>query len=108
MLHTVDRRVTIAAHIDPDVDFPSLFGGPVVEVAVSCVDCHHRRALLNTYRLTPWWSVLEQVRLLERVLEDETGLPVFIDPPDDPRAGVREPRRPSPSTGSLGASLPLP
>jgi hypothetical protein len=95
-------------HVHGDTDLPAVFGGPWVEIVVSCIRCHYRRALLQTYRLNVQRSVFEQVEILEGVLAAETGLPVFVDPPDDPHAGVREPRRPAPSAGSVGAQVTPP
>ena len=98
----------IVLHVYDDIDLPTVLGGPCVEIIVSCIRCHHRRALLQTYRLRLQRSFVEQLRMLEEVLAAETGLPIFIDPPEDPPAGVREPRRPAPSTGSVGVRLTPP
>ena len=74
-------------------------------MSVSCAACHTLQALLHSYPLNPVFGLLEQLRLLEQVLADETGLPVFREPPDDPSADVREPRRPLPSAGAIGIRL---
>lgn len=87
------------------LDVQAFFGSERVEVAVSCARCHHRQTLLQTYPLNLRWRVFDQVQRLEEALAVKTGLPVIVDPPNDPRAGVREPRRPEPSAGSPGAQL---
>lgn len=76
-----------------------------VEIAVSCAACLSLQALHHSYPLNPMFALLDQLRLLEEVLADQTGLPVFREPPDDPSAGVREPRRPLPSAGAVGVQL---
>lgn len=79
-----------------------------VGVAVSCGACHSLQWLLHSYPLNPLQGVVDQLRLLEGLLYHQTGLPVFHEPPDDPPAGVREPRRPLPGAGLLGEGLMQP
>lgn len=89
-------------------DLPGYDTTPQVEISVACPTCRFERALLQSYPLDMTSGISEQLHMLEEVLEQETGLPVFHEPPDDPPAGVREPRRPAPSAGSLGISLAPP
>lgn len=77
---------------------------PVVEVALGCSECSHRELVGDSVRL----GSLSRLDLLREVLVIETGLPVFIAPPDDPPAGVREPRRSPPGGGMSDARLELP
>ena len=77
---------------------------PVVDVALGCADCRHRELVGDSVRL----GSLRRLDLLREVLELETGIPVFIPPPDDPPAGVREPRRSPPDGGTFATQLQLP
>ena len=89
-------------------DLPGYDSTPRVEISVACPSCRYERALFQSYPLNMSSGITEQLHMLESVLEQETGLPVFHEPPDDPPAGVREPLRPAPSAGSLGISLTPP
>ena len=89
-------------------DLLDVFEAPYVRVSVSCRRCRHEQELFQSYPLEMSWSVTEQLRLLEETLEKETGLPVVVEPPDDPLAGVREPRRPAPGEGWIGVRLTPP
>jgi hypothetical protein len=80
-------------------DWDALFA-----VELACVNCHHAERLEHDVRI----GSATQVSLLREVLELETGLPVVIAPPDDPSAGVREPRRPPPGDDSSSIRLPEP
>lgn len=81
---------------------------PRVEIALSRGGCHHQRSLRRFYPLDVASELFDQVLSLQRILAVETGLPVLREPPDDPRAGVREPRRPLPNPSTMSSSLELP
>jgi hypothetical protein len=76
-----------------------------VLISIVCGHCGSEDALDHSYSVTPWPGIGDQLYSLQRILHQATGLPVEIDPPDDPPAGVREPRRPLPGTGSLAVEL---
>lgn len=80
------------------------FVDPAVDVLLHCPECRHRELVGDGVRM----GSLRRLDLLREVLALETGMPVFIDPPDDPSAGVREPRRPPPDGGTFTARLGLP
>ena len=86
-------------------DLLDVFEAPYVRVSVSCSRCRRERELLHSHPLEMSWSIARQLRFLEETLEKETGLPVIVEPPDDPLAGVREPRRPAPGEGWMGVTL---
>lgn len=83
-----------------------MFGRVVISIV--CGKCGSEDALEHSYRVAPWPGVGDQLYSLQRILGRATGLPVEVDPPDDPTAGVREPRRPLPGTGSMTVSLTPP
>ncbi len=89
-------------------DLLDVFELPHVRISVSCPRCRLERTLFQSYPLNMSSGILEQVHLLGEVLEEETGLPVFLEPPDDPLAGVREPRRPPPDADAMGVTLAPP
>lgn len=77
---------------------------PAVDVALRCPECRHRELVGDSVRI----GSLRRLDLLREVLALETGMSVFVDPPDDPPAGVREPRRPPPGGGTFASQLELP
>jgi hypothetical protein len=73
-------------------------------VELACANCQNSERLEHDVRIGSG----TQVSLLREVLELETGLPVVIAPPEDPSAGVREPRRPPPGDDSSSIRLQEP
>lgn len=74
---------------------------PVVDVWLRCVRCRHRESLHHNLVIDAQTELVE----IRGGLEFETALPVFIDPPDDPPSGVREPRRLRPDGGAFTSQL---
>lgn len=81
--------------------FPGLF----VETPISCGNCHYRQPLDAVLEIDAGISIKSYLDLLAEVLRSETDLPVYVEPPDDPDARVREPRRPPPRSDSGSVTL---
>ncbi len=94
--------LVLRVYHDPDRQVGTGVG--LIQVATSCIRCHHRQILPKTYSLTRRSQAFLDLRLIEELLAAETGLPVVVDPPDDPHSGVREPRTPVPSASSPGSA----
>ena len=80
----------------------------LLEVVVACSGCRVTDALLRSLPVVDPTTVEDQMRRLAFALVDETGLPIVLDLPDGPGAGVREPRHEPPGSGSGAVELDLP